>query len=690
MNISKKLFALIAISLSVATITYSQHYKYCGTTQAVEQSLKEHPEYIISQQELEEYTQSYVEQSGMHTESQAPVYVIPVVFHVLHKYGAENISDAQIHDAMAILNRDFRKKNSDTSSIVTAFKSIAADCEIEFKLAQKDPSGNCTNGIDRIVSDQTNIGDDGSKLNYWAGNKYLNIWVVNTIQSGAAGYSYLPGTAPPNKDGILILHDYVGSIGTGTPVRSRALGHEVGHYLNLLHPWGSSNSPGVACGNDNVSDTPVTEGWTSCNLTTNDICNAGIEENVQNYMEYSYCTKMFTAGQKTRMRAALTSATAGRNNLWTTTNLAATGTDGSGPALCAPVADFMASSIYTCANSPITFTDLSWKGAPSSWSWSFPGGTPSTSTVSNPSVTYATPGVYTVSLTAINGTGSDSEVKTGYVTVYPSVATYSTAPFTEGFEGSAVPNADWNIYNHSGGVTWAQTSTAKYNGSKSLMINNISNSVGAVDDLISPSFDISKMPGPLVSFKLAYVQRNANNDDMLEVYATSDCGKTWNQRYNKAGVLLATTTMQASTFTPTSQSQWRNEYVMISPFIYATNVKLMFKFTNDGGNNIFIDDINITATTAGIVEEVVKNSLSVFPNPASNFSTVMFMAPENGKVTISVVDVLGRNVSEVYSENVSAGQQQHTIDTSLLSKGMYYVNVIFEGVSVTKTLIVSE
>ena len=82
------------------------------------------------------------------------------------------------------MNRDFRKLNPDTNVIVPSFTAIAADCEIEFRLAHLDPNGNCTNGIDRIVSPLTYDGGDPAKLNPWPSNQYLNIWTVNVF--GAA------------------------------------------------------------------------------------------------------------------------------------------------------------------------------------------------------------------------------------------------------------------------------------------------------------------------------------------------------------------------------------------------------------------------------------------------------------------------------------------------------------------------
>ena len=131
-------------------------------------------------------------------------------------------------------------------------------------------------------------------------------------------------------NGIWILHDYVGSIGTGTTGKSRALTHEVGHWLNLDHLWGPNNNPGnsSSCSDDDgVDDTPRCIGVTSCNLTANTCSNDAVDgywntdvvDNVENFMEYSYCSKMFTNDQRSRMRAAITSNI--RNNLWQPSNL---------------------------------------------------------------------------------------------------------------------------------------------------------------------------------------------------------------------------------------------------------------------------------------------------------------------------------------------------------------------------------
>src|SRR5690606_23662564 len=122
-------------------------------------------------------------------------FTIPVVFHILHTGGTENISDDQVKDAVRILTEDFNKLNPDTSDVVAAFKNKIGNPEVTFVLATKDPQGNCTNGIVRHWDALTDWKSNFSSYKYsWPRDRYLNIYVVKSIGGGAAGYTYLPGS----------------------------------------------------------------------------------------------------------------------------------------------------------------------------------------------------------------------------------------------------------------------------------------------------------------------------------------------------------------------------------------------------------------------------------------------------------------------------------------------------------------
>ncbi len=268
-----KLCLLALTGLTVSTSVLAQDYLKCGTDEMRRRAILENPSILDNEARLEDFTKKFIARKEM--KNGDTVYVIPIVFHIIHAYGSENITDAQILSQIDVLNEDFRFTNTDKSLIVDEFKTIAADSKLEFQLATRDPQGNCTTGIKRYGSLETTNGDDGSKLDSWDRSKYLNVWVVKSMRDGVAGYAYLPGSVagPFNKvDGIIILNQYIGRIGTSNNFRSRALTHEIGHYLNLPHVWGGTNEPEVACGDDGVSDTPITKGHSTCSRPTDAVC----------------------------------------------------------------------------------------------------------------------------------------------------------------------------------------------------------------------------------------------------------------------------------------------------------------------------------------------------------------------------------------------------------------------------------
>ena len=124
-----KHYLLLLIALIPAALAFSQ--LRCGTDEMHHQLFQQHPEYNAGIQRAYEHSQQFAQEyaNAPHLKSGA-TYIIPVVFHVIHNYGPENISDAQIHDALNQVNLQFRKLNPDTNDIVSAFQSIAADVQV--------------------------------------------------------------------------------------------------------------------------------------------------------------------------------------------------------------------------------------------------------------------------------------------------------------------------------------------------------------------------------------------------------------------------------------------------------------------------------------------------------------------------------------------------------------------------------
>ena len=212
------IYFLFTIYILSNTLLAQVNQNWCGSIEAMEANFKKHPE-LRQQFEAAQNDLNNMSTKLEVGKTAVANYTIPVVFHILHVNGYENISDAQINDQIAIFNRDFNLQNADTSVVIVPLKNVIGDAKITFELAKLDPNGNCTSGIDRFFDTKTNSweGDFQDYLYTWDPTMYLNFYVVKSIASGAAGYAYYPGSLGTGSpmDGIVILQNYVGSIGTG-------------------------------------------------------------------------------------------------------------------------------------------------------------------------------------------------------------------------------------------------------------------------------------------------------------------------------------------------------------------------------------------------------------------------------------------------------------------------------------------
>lgn len=687
--------SFITLSILFSFLGFSQNtnkrlgedLEYCRQHKILEQNLKDpvfKAQFELDQQVLKDMEKSLVSNPS---KTRGTIYTIPIVFHVIHQGGAENISREQIENAVAILNEDYRLLNKDAADVHSDFKDLPADCEIQFKLATKDPVGNCFGGITRTYSttvttdgyDQVAVIKAGNDVyrGEWPGNKYLNV-IVTTDVGGAAGYTNYPyGSGKSMTNGIFIVHTYIGGIGTSSEVKSTALTHEVGHWLNLPHTWGSTNDPGLPdnCNTDDgVDDTPNTVGVTYCNLNEN---TCGVRANVENYMDYSYCSKMFTPGQALRMRAALESSVGGRKNIWTSSNLTATGANTA--FLCS--ADFSSNVSQTCEGGVISFVDES-INTPISWKWSFPGGTPSTSTERNPSITYDKAGTYDVSLIVSDGVSSKSIAKQGVVTVFNQ---RKELPFLEGFEDiyQLSDNPFWEVYNPDVNAKFEVFTGAAHTGNKCVKLGNYGQSGTNTDELISGALDLSGVKSQsaiTLTYRFAYRKKSSSVSEVLRLSLSSDCGSSWNSRRTLTGSNLSSI-IDSSDWTPSSASNWTTVHITnITSAYWNANTRMKFTFEGNGGNNIYLDDINVYESgptdilVAGVQENESLSSFSVYPNPADEELTISFELEKNQDVAYRIVDIYGR---EIYSSNVqgNAGANWIIFPTKELAKGSYFIQM---------------
>ncbi|RYM35447.1 T9SS type A sorting domain-containing protein [Brumimicrobium glaciale] len=622
------------------------------------------------------------------------VYSIPIVFHVVHEYGDENISDEQIYRQLEILNEDFRKLNSDTVDIVPEFKGKATDAKIEFVLATVDNYGNCTNGITRHFSSETTIGDDYSKINQWPRSRYLNVWTVKSMEGGTAGYAFYPSSVEGNnrfRDGIIIRHNYIGDIGTSNATNARALTHEIGHYLGLAHLWGPTNEPGLA-GNcavdDGIADTPNTIGWTACNLAGT-TCNNELD-NVQNFMEYSYCSNMYTADQVSFIRNILEQEVSQRSNLWTQENLDISIPSG---AICDPIADFHANRLLVCQGDQVQFKNFSWRlsGNNPSYTWSFQDGNASDLNAENPTVTFTSPGWKDVTLTVVDNGVTNTIVKEDFIRITTDWPLFGGVHQFD-FEN----NPDYWIIQNPQGLEqeWAVKNDVGKNGGGGIFLNMTTpyqdpiifspayffnmRRGGSKHSFVTPSMDFSYMTNIGVSFDWACATDASELSQITEklvIYSSKDCGKTWQQRKVISGTDLVNNGSGWASFRPNQGTTlWDNESFTL-PSI-GNHVQFKFEYTgSDNSNNIAIDNINISGTlsTEGFQKE---DNLSIYPNPTNQADgwDIKYDPSQWGGAKLQLTDMSGRVIS---SSELPTNQSEYNIKPAAnATQGVYILKVV--------------
>jgi len=298
----KKLFCyllFVLLIIPVSTIQSQSQPERCGTTQYMNWMMQQYPELeqILANMELE--TERELQRDPDYLSSET-VTVIPVVFHVVWKTSAQNISDAMIESQVEILSEDFRKM-AGTNGWNT--DPVGDDSKYEWRLATVDPNGDPTNGITRTETTVTSFGMNNA-VKYtaqgghdaWPSQYYLNFWVCN-LSGGLLGYAQFPG-GNPATDGVVCLYSSVGRNSPGYPYHMGRTGtHEIGHWMNLYHTFQNGCSPP----GDYCDDTPYISSPTFGCPTGSSSCSS--LNMVENYMDYSddLCMNIYTIDQDDRM-----------------------------------------------------------------------------------------------------------------------------------------------------------------------------------------------------------------------------------------------------------------------------------------------------------------------------------------------------------------------------------------------------
>lgn len=604
----------------------------CGTVEYMETLYKMDPAYKQRMIELEKYAESYAKQHGQKRDMSGLI-TIPVVVHVVWNTTAQNISDDQILSQIDVMNKDFRRLNSDTTLTPAPFKPVAADCMIQFAMARRDPSNNPTFGITRTQTSIASFGQS-SALKFtsqgghdaWDRDKYLNIWTCN-LGGNLLGYATFPGGSA-SLDGVAIGYNFFGTVGqVSAPFnKGRTTTHEVGHWLWLYHIWGDDG--GSCAGSDLVGDTPnqALEFYGCPTYPTTDACSPSVPGVMfMNYMDYTddACMNLFTQGQLTRINAAMDGP---RLPLQTSNgHINVSGT---------PLCSFKADSVSIEYGNQVHFSDIS-AGIPTSWQWTFTGGTPSSSTVQNPVITYATPGLYTVKLRISNTFGSDSLTRVSYIRV----------------RGAAM-----NSFNLIAPVTFTRLTVSS-------------------SDTSRLNFSWTKSSAnPVVNYKVKLRKIGSSTD----YYFTSNSGgldTTAGIRKNMldslAGILGTTGDSVRCT--------WR-----------AWSYNGVDSLASSGSNVL-----TLVRSTIGIqvISTEVPSSFSLYnnyPNPFNPVTKIRFDIPNisgNDIVNLTVFDILGKETAVLVNQSLKPGKYEIDWEASDYPSGIYFYRITAGSFSETKKMI---
>ena len=850
----KRLLLTTTFAFSVLGL-FAQNYEKCGSNIVLERELQD-PENRAKYEDFQEAIQRYTEDPRVAvTRDENGVRIIPVVFHILHDGGTENISLTKVQKQLDVLNEDFRRLNPDTVNTAPRFygdteythfvftsdaiagfiddsayirlnnrygasfafhfndgsgnlsdslvgnfdnvievsisgssdtadlamaladaiddqtglianyvyengehrvevmtdglgyvddvlvaglwhitstidqqgKYVPADCKIEFRLATKDPLGNCTDGVVRVFTSKTNGANNGTGFkaeSYWNAYSYLNVWCVNDIdmqiEGGGTvlGYAQFPASGLLSTDGIAVRADNIDDRDSG----GRTATHEVGHWLSLIHIWGDTQ-----CGSDNVLDTPTHNGpnFGVCgNHPTLDPNNGGGSQfyatpyNVPgcdpdnpdgemfiNYMDYSSdaCMNTFTLGQKARIDFTLHgdgNEPGIRSFLVSAENLEATGTaDPYTQPECAPISAFyfqqtggFATQRMICAGEDVRFEESTYNGSVDDYLWTFEGGDPATDDDDNPQVTYNTPGVYDVTLQVSNSVGSDTRTEENMVIVSSTTAQYQSSwGYVDSFWGEQAFLDDYYVFNQDGSENkweWYYGPDGGSTGWESVRMFNYNNDLGEVDELISPSYDLSTVNSPTVQFRYSGAAVDNTPNDELRIMASDDCGETWTTRETLSGFELTNAGLVPNSYRPGANSAWTEISVGLGSFANKPNVRIKLRWVSgDRSNNFYIDDLTISGSPIGMEDLERQIDLSIAPNPTSDMTSVVMSLPEAAKVQMEIVDVLGKDVRKIISRDMTNGAHKFDIDMSDYTIGVYYLRIFVDNDMVVKKIV---
>ncbi len=262
-----------------------------------------------------------------------------------------------------------------------------------------------------------------------------------------------------------------------------------------------------------------------------------------------------------------------------------------------------------------------------------------------------------------------------------SASSIDAIPLREKFEGDTPPT-NWNLVAN------------KQNNNQGWQFNNnqiefiAANSVakGLTSSIVLPPLNLYELNSASMHFDFAYAY-DGFNEELLKVKATKDCGLTYQTLFIQGGNELATSNA-TTPWVPNGASDWKNVYVDLSDFAGSENVQLVIEVISAQGNNAFVDNIELYASNIITPLELVKNTITVYPNPASNGTVnISFNLSNSQPAKLLIYDSQG---SFVYDESIpNALNQTFEITTMQLPNGIYFARIVGNQTDISRSFVVN-
>jgi hypothetical protein len=694
-------------------------------------------------------------------------YTIPVVVHVIHSGGAvgvgDNISQAQVVDQINIINADFAGTGTNVANVPPAFAALVANCNVNFCLAVSNPTGGAIAqpGIDRVLAttipgiasvpaggfSQATIDGSIKPATIWNPIKYCNMWVLK-LQTPLLGYATFPaGTALPGiagggsatTDGVVIGHNYFGSVGSASASAPYNLGrtasHELGHWLGLRHVWGDGN-----CLTDYCNDTPVAKQANfGCPVAPAYVnrCGAGLSPNgemTMNFMDYTDdpCMYMFTPDQRTRVQTAMSQGT--YRNLLGTHGLCNVAPPPSGPA----VAMFDLNGQQPCVGTPFTPNNSSTGGPAPSYTWtSFPTASFNpNANVAAPAITFTGSGTYTLTLTASNSlatssasyvvqnvaacpkppvcldtirmiknidtlktyaSATNSDVlgcQTGYTGFLTGTNCFKDKEFGQYYPGttySDTPMPQVNsiivLFDKRGTKATPTTSATQiyckvYGGTATQgpgsMLAQISDSLGKIGTQTATN-QVSYCGNPGYIFPSnVIIPHKFNFATPVIIPSNGFFGAV------ETPFVSPQDSIEIFSNTKTNLTNDSSAWVLI----YANNWRTM-RYQRSAKIQLAIMPQITCRPVVGIEEKSeFKSNVTIMPNPGTGVFNLVFTLPKQSKINIKIYNCMGQEISSDNFENVS--ENVFNLDLSSKADGVYFIEIFNGSEKITKKILISK